>query len=90
MSQSLDPGNREFTLNEIRRYDGEDGPMLVAFRGKVFDVTSCPHWRSGIHENLHFPAQDLTSEFPQAPHGEEVFTRPCVRMVGYLVDPAPE
>ncbi len=75
-----------FTLSDLRRYDGEDGQMYVAYRGKVYDVSSCPHWRSGIHENLHFPGQDLTSEFPDAPHGEEVFSFPCLQLIGYLAD----
>ena len=76
-----------FTLSELRRHDGEDSQMYIAFRGKVYDVTSCPHWRSGIHENLHFPGQDLTAEFPDAPHGEEVFNFPCIQFIGFLADP---
>lgn len=87
MSQELDGELKRFSIRDLRRYDGEDGLMLIAYRGKVFDVTGCPHWRTGIHEALHFPAQDLTDEFPEAPHGEEVFSQPCVRLVGYLVDP---
>jgi predicted heme/steroid binding protein len=75
---------RLFTLSELRRYDGEDGPMYIACQGIVYDVSDCPRWRSGIHEHLHFPAQDLTSELPDAPHGAEVFRRPCLKKVGRL------
>jgi predicted heme/steroid binding protein len=50
----------------------------------VYDVSDCPKWRTGLHEALHFAGFDLTSELPEAPHGREVFTRPCVRRVGVL------
>ena len=36
-----------------------------------------------MHEQLHFPGQDLTSElFDDAPHEEEVFIHDCVKIVG--------
>ena len=73
-----------FTVRELLRYDGEDGPIYIALQGIVYDVSECPKWRSGLHENLHFPGQDLTCEFPEAPHGMEVFDHPCVRRVGLL------
>ena len=37
-----------------------------------------------LHEQLHFPGQDLTSELPEAPHKEDVFSRPCVKVIGKL------
>ncbi len=79
---------RLVTLQELRRHSGERGmPMWIAYQGIVYDVTHCPKWRSGLHEHLHFPAQDLTSELPDAPHGEEVFRHDCVKIVGRLVEP---
>ena len=77
---------RLFTLRELRAYDGEDGQVYIAFQGIVYDVSDCPKWRSGLHERMHFPGQDLTSEFPEAPHAEEVFRHPCVRKIGRLVE----
>ncbi len=38
-----------------------------------------------MHEHLHWPGQDLTNELPDAPHKDEVFTRPCVKRVGILI-----
>ena len=61
--------------------------MYLACAGIVYEVTGCPRWRTGLHENLHFPGQDLTDEMREAPHGEEVFCRPCVRRVGRLAGP---
>lgn len=76
---------RTFSRAELQRHDGETEPRrFIAFRGVVYDVTDCPKWRAGLHEGLHFPGQDLTTELPDAPHGPEVFDRPCVKPVGRL------
>jgi len=70
---------------ELSKQNGERGARkFIAYRGVVYDVTDCPKWRLDLHENLHFPGQDLTSELPDAPHKEDVFTRPCVKVVGRL------
>jgi predicted heme/steroid binding protein len=62
------------SLSELRRSTGERGTrMYVAFKGLVYDVTDCPHWKSGVHEREHFP-----------PHREDVFKRPGVTLVGRL------
>ena len=73
------------TEMELRRNTGERGTRkFLAYRGVVYDVTDCPKWRTDLHEQLHFPGQDLTSELPEAPHKEDVFSRPCVKVVGKL------
>jgi predicted heme/steroid binding protein len=78
---------RLITSQELRRNTGERGyPKWVAHNGIVYDVSDCPKWRTEMHERLHFPGLDLTSELPDAPHKEEVFTRPCVRIVGRLAE----
>ncbi len=70
---------------ELRRNNGDRGSRkYVAYHGIVYDVTDCPKWRQDMHENLHFPGQDLTSELPDAPHAEDVFSRPCVKVIGKL------
>jgi predicted heme/steroid binding protein len=76
------------TEMELRHNTGERGTRkFIAYRGLVYDVTDCPKWRLDMHENLHFAGQDLTSELPDAPHEQEVFTRPCVKLVGKLQNP---
>ncbi|KAA3648475.1 MAG: cytochrome b5 [Chloroflexi bacterium] len=66
-------------------YNGDDHrEKYIAFEGIVYDVTDCPKWRTEMHQNLHFPGQDLTNELADAPHLNEVFTRPCVQVVGKL------
>lgn len=78
---------RRFRRADLTRGDGSPGrPAYVACAGVVYDVSDCPKWRTGLHEGQHFPGQDLTHELPEAPHGFEVFDRPCVKRVGILVD----
>ena len=70
---------------ELRRNNGERCTRkYIAYKGLVYDVTDCPKWRTEIHELLHFPGQDLTSELPDAPHKQEVFKHDCVKIVGRL------
>jgi predicted heme/steroid binding protein len=77
------PG-RIFQERELLRYNGEDGPIYIAYDGIVYDVSECPRWRSGMHERQHFPGLDLSGEMTEAPHQEEVLRRPCVKIVGRL------
>lgn len=78
--------DREFTEQQLRRYTGERGyPMYIAYAGIVYDVTHCPKWRRGMHENQHWPGQDLTTELADAPHTASVFSHPCAKPVGRLV-----
>jgi predicted heme/steroid binding protein len=81
------PGKEQvFSKRELSRYDGEMGPAYIAYEGIVYDVSSCPKWRKALHEGLHFPGQDLTEEIVAAPHFDEVFSHPCVKRVGVLIN----
>jgi len=81
----MDVPHRLISDLELSRQNGEHGARkFIAYKGVVYDVTDCPKWRLDLHENLHFPGQDLTSELPDAPHKDDVFTRPCVKVVGRL------
>ena len=73
---------------KLRLFNGDDEErMYVAYDGIVYDVTDCPKWQVGLHEGQHFPGQELTDELEKdAPHGDEVFQHPCVKVVGRLVD----
>ena len=78
---------RIITQLELHRNNGDRStPKWIAFEGIVYDVTDCPKWRMDMHERLHFPGQDLSTELTDAPHKEDVFTRPCVKVVGRLAD----
>jgi predicted heme/steroid binding protein/uncharacterized membrane protein len=90
MAEKPDP-MREFTPAELAAGSGAAGaPVLIAFRGKVYDVSGSSLWEGGGHMDRHHAGHDLTGEFPDAPHGEEVFQR--YPQVGVLKaePPAPE
>ena len=77
--------DRKITISELRRNSGDMGtPKYVAYQGVVYDVSDCPRWRKELHERMHFPGQDLTTELGEAPHLADVFSRPCVKPIGYL------
>ncbi len=81
----MDIPDRIISETELKRNTGERGSRkFIAYKGIVYDVTECPKWRLDMHENLHFPGQDLTGELKEAPHEEDVFTRPCVIVIGRL------
>jgi predicted heme/steroid binding protein len=68
--------DRIVTQMELRRNSGDRGSQKwIAFDGVVYDVTDCPKWRADMHEQLHFP---------DAPHQDDVFSRPCVKVIGRL------
>jgi predicted heme/steroid binding protein len=81
------PEERTFTIRQLRTYTGERGSRkYIACAGIVYDVTDCPKWRREMHENLHFPGQELTTELAEAPHSDTVFAHPCCKRVGTLAE----
>ncbi len=82
----MEPPVRVVSELELQKHTGEHGTRkFIACRGIVYDVTDCPKWRPELHEQLHFAGLDLTSELPEAPHRDEVFSRPCVKVIGRLL-----
>ena len=80
----LEGTEREFTLEELKNYDGKGGkPAYIAYKGKIYDVTDNYLWIDGDHQGEHEAGADLTEQMAQAPHGEEALDR--VKLVGVLV-----
>jgi len=76
---------REFTLDELHNYDGkEQRPAYVAYKGKVYDLTSSRLWKDGSHARKHLAGHDLTDAIKIAPHGEEQILK--MPEVGRLVE----
>lgn len=60
---------KEFTLEELKAFDGKDGnPAYVAYEGVVYDVSESAMWGDGDHEGEHMAGGDLTEEHAEAPH----------------------
>jgi len=61
-----------FTLEELSRFDGgEKRPAYVAYKEKIYDVSSSKLWVEGNHVRKHLAGYDLTEALKTAPHGEE-------------------
>lgn len=68
-------GLKEFTLEELAEYNGNNGTIYVAYQGKVYDVSSDSYlWKKGDHEGC--PAGiDVTGEIEETPHGAEILEK---------------
>ena len=65
--------NKEFTLDELKEYDGQNGnKAYVAVDGVVYDVTDVGAWKNGEHKNGITAGKDLSEEINQSPHGKDV------------------
>ena len=65
---------QQFSEEELRHYNGQEGkPAYIAYKGRVYDVTSSKFWKKGSHFKKHFAGSDLTPEMANAPHSDEVF-----------------
>lgn len=83
----MDIPDRSVTLAELRLNSGErSNRKWIAYHGVVYDVTDCPRWHKDMHEGLHFPGQDLSTELIDAPHTETVLSRPCIKIVGRIIE----
>jgi predicted heme/steroid binding protein len=52
---------QEFTLEELKRYNGKHGSKAyIACRGLIYDVSSSFLWRDGKHQVSHHAGRDLT------------------------------
>jgi predicted heme/steroid binding protein len=66
-----------YTKTQLAQYDGSDEtlPVLIAYKGKVYDVTRSFPWAEGLHWGDHRAGQDLTGCLKESVHGEEMLLR---------------
>jgi predicted heme/steroid binding protein len=72
---------RRYTRAALARYNGADPalPVLIAYKGKVYDVTASFPWARGSHWGDLRAGEDLTGKLMESIHGEEMLARvPCV------------
>lgn len=66
---------KKYTTQQLALRNGQDKEEVwVAFRGKIYDVTTSRLWRNGKHYE-HWAGQDLTAELADAPHTTSVFEK---------------
>lgn len=64
------PNQKEFTLEELAKYNGSNGkPAYVAVNGVVYDVSTQPAWGGGTHFGL-YSGKDLTDQFKGCHSGD--------------------
>ncbi len=67
---------KEFDPESLAEFNGKaGGPIYIAHRGMVFDVSSSKFWKTGLHMKRHEAGKDLTTDIEAAPHGTEVLDR---------------
>jgi predicted heme/steroid binding protein len=67
---------KKFSIKELAENNGKNGvPALIAYKGKVFDVSRSFLWQKGNHQVLHNAGRDLTEKLSEAPHGSELLER---------------
>lgn len=75
----------KFSREELDINNGKNGASaFIAYRGKVYDVSSSFLWRNGKHQVTHDAGEDLTDALAQAPHGEEMLKQ--FPIVGILIE----
>lgn len=65
---------------ELARYDGctEELPLLIAYRGRIYDVTDRPPWDEGVNWR-RYAGHDCTAELRKHPRRDSLLTSvPCV------------
>jgi predicted heme/steroid binding protein len=70
-----------YSRAQLAQHNGSDPnlPILIAYKGKVYDVTASYPWAKGSHWGAHRAGQDLTGCLKGTVHGEEMLLRvPCV------------
>ncbi|MFB3925427.1 MAG: DUF2231 domain-containing protein [Syntrophales bacterium] len=82
---------KEMDSNNLSLFDGKEGhAALIAYAGKIFDVSSSRLWKNGLHMNRHQAGRDLSMEMEGAPHGPEVLDRfPPAGLLKVAGAPAP-
>jgi predicted heme/steroid binding protein/uncharacterized membrane protein len=74
----------------LAQNNGQDGKKaLVAYQGKVYDVTESKRWKGGKHMNRHLSGTDLTADMTAAPHGADVLER-FQAVAEFFAAPEPE
>lgn len=68
----ISKGKQDLTAEELQSFDGKEGrPAFIAYRGKIYNVTSSKLWKEGSHARKHHAGRDLSDALNTAPHAED-------------------
>lgn len=74
---------REFTLEELSKYDGSKGkPAYVCIDGIIYDMSFMEGWGGGTHFGL-YAGKDLTEEYYSCHRSQEILNK--LPKIGVLV-----
>lgn len=83
LPQQNQHNQRDFTLQELAKYNGKDGnPAYLAVNGVVYDVTNIASWAAASHFGLT-AGKDLTSEFSSCHAGQPILNK--LKVAGKLI-----
>jgi predicted heme/steroid binding protein len=69
--KAVAPKDGVFDPLTLANFNGKDGrPAYVAYKGKIYDLTSGQHWKKGLHFR-HTAGTELTKAIADAPHDED-------------------
>ena len=67
---------KEIDIQTLSECTGKDGkPVLVAYEGKVYDLSMSKLWNTGLHMKRHQAGKDLTRDIHAAPHTPDVLQK---------------
>ena len=72
----------KITKKDLKIKNGKNGKILIAYRNKIYNVSSSDMFKFSLHFN-HEAGYDLTDFLSEAPHGEEVLKK--FPVVGQLI-----
>ncbi len=59
------------TKEQLKEFNGKDGkPAYIAYKGKVYDISSSDFWTGGSHMGRFNAGEDHTDTISISPHGE--------------------
>jgi predicted heme/steroid binding protein len=62
---------KEYTLEELAKYNGKNGTVYVAYQNQVYNVSDSDMWKNGSHKGCN-AGTDLTGKMDKAPHGDRI------------------
>jgi predicted heme/steroid binding protein len=62
---------KEYTLEELAKYNGKNGTAYIAYQDKVYNVSDSNVWKNGSHNGCN-AGTDLTGKMDKAPHGDRI------------------